>query len=444
MRLTVLIMVLTAGPLRADDWAQWMGPRRDGVWREAGVIEKFPEGGPKVLWRVPVAAGYAGPAVADGRVFVPDRRLEKGARNPRNAFGRSKVPGNERLLCLDAKTGRPLWKYEYPCEYKISYASGPRCTPTVDGDRVYFLGAMGDLACLDVKTGKKIWGRDFVKEFDGRVPVWGHAAHPLIDGDKLICLVGGSSGRCVMAFDKNTGATKWGSMTINADIGYCPPIIKDINGKRQLIVWHGEAANGLDPETGEVIWSHPWRTKAALTAPLPRVKDDKILLIAFYEGSRLLKIDGDKAAVVWRSERDSERPNRSTKLHSIMPSPFWVGEHIYGVGSYGELRCLDEKTGKRVWSTREPTTGGAPVRWANVFLTPTATGKVWYLFNEGGELITAKLTPAGYEEIDRADVIEPTNRMAGRPVVWVHPAFAGKKMYVRNDKELVCLDLSAQ
>src|SRR5262249_4040199 len=147
------------------DWPQWLGPKRDGVWRETDLIEKFPKGGPKVLWRTKIGAGYSGPAVADGRVFVTDRVLADGAKNPDNAFARPKVEGKERVLCLDEAKGTVIWEKEYDCTYKISYALGPRTTPVVTKDKVYTLGAMGDLYCFDVKNGDILWKKNLLKEY---------------------------------------------------------------------------------------------------------------------------------------------------------------------------------------------------------------------------------------------------------------------------------------
>src|SRR5205085_1417180 len=146
---------------------------RDGVWRETGLLEKFPAGGPKVRWRAAVGGGYAGPAVAGGRVYVIDRVLAKDARNPANPFDRDPVPGVERVLCLSAADGKQLWKHEYDCKYEISYPSGPRCTPVVAGGKVYTLGAMGDLFCLDADSGKVLWSKNFPKDFGAKVPLWG-------------------------------------------------------------------------------------------------------------------------------------------------------------------------------------------------------------------------------------------------------------------------------
>ena len=451
MRLSRLLVfgLLIVSPLaaRADDWPQWGGPKRDCVWRETGILDKFPDGGPKALWRTPIGAGYAGPAVADGRVYVTDRLLADGAQNPKSAFDRKTiVKGVERVLCLDEKTGKEIWKHEYACPYQVSYPAGPRCTPTVDGGKVYTLGTMGDLICFNAKNGEVIWKHNFPKEYDAIVPQWGFAASPLIDGDRLICLAGGSDNRMVMAFDKNTGKVIWTSQPTTKDFGYCPPVIFNVGKMRQLIIWHSSAVVGLEPETGKRLWRQPFEVAAALTAPMPRLADGNLLFVtSFYNGSMLMKLDTDKpgVSVVWKSKskggQSAVMPQNTTDLHSIMPTPWIQNDYIYGVCSYGEFRCLELKTGKRIWETHQPTTGKS-TRWGNAFIIPQ--GDRFFLFNELGELIIAKLSPEGYKEIDRAKILEPTNKMPGRPVVWSHPAFADKCMFVRNDKEIVCVSLA--
>jgi outer membrane protein assembly factor BamB len=439
----MLIGGLAQLSVRADDWPQWLGPQRDGIWRETGILEQFPKDGPKIRWRTPIGPGYAGPAVAGGRVYITDRFLPEGSANPKSGFSnRSKVTGQERILCLNEATGEVLWKYAYDCAYQVDYPAGPRTTPLVAGDRVYTLGTMGDLYCLDATKGKVIWSRNFPKDFQAEVPVWGFAASPLLDGDKLICLVGGS-GSVAVAFHKDTGKELWRAQSAR-EPGYSPPMIYEFGGKRQLIIWHAEAVNGLDPETGKVYWSVPFDSKAGLTAPTARQDGDLLFVTAFYDGPLMIKVDAatGQPRVLWRGKSHSEQPNRTDGLHSIIPTPVIKDGYIYGVCSYGELRCLKEDTGKRIWMTRQPTTGGPPVRWANAFLVPH--GDRYFLFNEKGDLIIARLSPEGYEEISRAHILEPTNMMAGRPVVWSHPAFANRSMFARNDKEIVCVALAAE
>ena len=435
-----LLALLLTTPARADDWPQWLGPQRDGVWRETGILDKFPAGGPKLLWKAPVALGYAGPAVAAGRVYVTDWAPNDGVRVPASGFSNASLAGRERVHALDEKTGKVLWTHAYDCTYKVGYPGGPRTTPLVAGGKVYALGTMGDLVCLDAVSGKPLWSRNFMKDYNAPEQTWGFSASPLLDGEKLICVVGGDA--VAVAFHKDTGKELWRSIKAK-DQGYCPPVIYTVGGKRQLIIWHPQAVAGLDPETGRVHWTAPFSVKASLTIPMPRLDGDRLFVTSFYNGSMMLKLDADKmtAAVAWKGKSNSEQPRLTDGLHSIMPTPFIKDGHIYGVCSYGQLRCLEAATGARVWETFAATSG-KEVRWANAFLVPQ--GDRFFLFNDNGDLIIAKLTPKGYDEVSRAHLLEPTNRMAAnRPVVWVHPAFANRSIYVRNDKEIVCYSLAA-
>ena len=446
----LLACLLLPTGVRADDWPQWFGPQRDGVWREKGIVEKFPKGGPKELWRTPIGGGYAGPAVADGRVYVTDRVLGKSQKEADDPFAKANSTGQERVLCLDAKSGKILWVHKYDCKYTMSYPAGPRATPIVAGGKVYTLGAMGDLFCLDTKNGDVLWTRNLMKDYKARVPVWGFSAPPLLDGDQLICLVGRAA--TVVSFDKDTGKEKWKALSLeNADIGYAPPMIFTFGGKRQLVIWHPESVNGLDPTNGKVLWTHEWAVTSNLTISTPRQVGNRLFLTSFYNGCRMLEVSGNAEGGVkelFRSKGRGEQPKLTDKLHSIMSTPVIAGEHIYGVCSYGELRCLTLDEGKRVWS--ELTASGAgtkPERWANAFIVPH--GNRYFLFNEKGDLIIAKLTPEGYEEIDRANILAPTGQLGGkftpaRKVVWSHPAFANRAVFARNDKEIVAVSLAAE
>jgi outer membrane protein assembly factor BamB len=445
--LALLCLAALSSPAMADDWPQWLGPQRDGVWRENGILQKFPAGGPKVLWRYKIGGGYAGPAVADGLVYVSDRLLDAGQTDPENPFKTTNSLGKERILCLESATGKPVWEDSIQCKYTISYPCGPRATPLVNGGKVYFLGAMGHILCNDAKTGKRLWLKDLCKEYEVRPPLWGFSAHPLIDGDDLICLVGKKP--VVVAVDKNTGKEKWRALELEAaQIGYCPPMIYTFGGKRQLIIWHPESVNGLDPDTGKVLWSHEWKVNANMTIPTPRQIGDRLFLTGFYCGCRLLEVGADSVKEIWRSNGRGEQPKQTDKLHSVMSTPVIDNGYIYGTCSYGELRCLSLADGKRVWSDLTATgAGGTPTRWGNAFLVPN--GDRYFLFNEKGDLIIARLTPKGYQEIDRAHLLDSTGQLAAmfggaRKVVWSHPAFAGKTVFARNDKEIVAVSLAEE
>ena len=419
------VALLWAGTCRADDWPQWGGAQRDLVWRESGLVERLPSGTLPRVWTTPIGEGYAGPAVAGNRVFVTDR-IHGAARD-----------GVERVLCLDTDTGAIVWKHEYPCDYSISYPAGPRATPTVDGDRVYTLGAVGDLFCLSTADGSVQWSRNFPADFGTELPTWGMAAPPLVDGDQLIVLVGGPEA-LVVSFDKRTGQERWRALHDKV-VGYCPPVIFDFGGRRQLIVWHPSAVSSLDPETGKVLWEQPFQIQAGLTIATPRRHGTRLFVSAFYNGPLMLDVapDGSGARVLWRGDSHSEI--NTDKLHCLMCTPLFDGETIYGVCSYGQLRCLDARTGQRLWESTQPT---GQDRWWNAFLIPQ--GDRVFLHNEQGELIIARLTRDGYQEESRALLVEPTRPVRRRMTIWSHPAFAQGSVFARNDRELVRVDLRAR
>ena len=425
-RLLPVILILCAAAFEnrrgiADDWPQWGGPQRDIVWRETGILDKFPTKGllPR-MWATPLGDGYSGPAVADGRVFITDRQVKTNM---------------ERVLCLDAETGDEIWKHEYPCEYTVSYPAGPRSTPVVDSNRVYTVGAMGHLFCFDVATGKIHWRKNFVDEYDTPLPIWGMVASPLVDGRQLIALVGGAEGALVVSFDKETGAELWRALDDTA-IGYAPPVIHTFDGVRQLIVWHPTAVSSLNPDNGDVYWEIPFEVRVGLSIPMPRRQGNRLFVTSFYNGPLMIEVHGKQAKLVWKGNSNSEI--ETDKLHSIMPTPIFTKSHIFGVCSYGQLRCLNAQTGERVWETFKATGKG---RWWNAFLIPHEDR--CFLHNEQGDLIIARLTADGYDEISRAKLIEPTREVRRRMTIWSHPAFAMKSVFARNDKEIVRVNLAA-
>jgi outer membrane protein assembly factor BamB len=421
-----LLVVFQCHLLLAGDWPQWGGPQRDLVCREKGIVETFPTDGllPRV-WSTPIGEGYSGPAVADGRVYITDRQRDR---------------GTERVLCLDAATGKVLWTHEYRAAYTVSYPAGPRATPVVDGDRVYTIGAQGHMFCFDVADGEVLWKKHFPSDYGTRLAIWGQVAAPLVDGNQLITLVGGTNGALVVSFDKKTGKELWRSLE-DRQVGYSPPMIFEFGGMRQLIVWHPQALSALRPKDGKVIWEIPWDVRSGLSIATPRKTGNRIFVTAFYNGPLMAEVaeDGQTATVAWKGTSDSEI--KTDGLHSIISTPWVTGGHIYGVGSYGQLRCLDATTGKRVWETFEATGNG---RWWNAFIIPIEEHKDrYFLHNEQGDLIIARMTPAGYKELSRAKLVEPTRRVRRRMTIWSHPAFAMQSVFARNDKEIVRVDLSA-
>jgi outer membrane protein assembly factor BamB len=369
--------------------------------------------------------------VAAGRVFVTDFQAAAG------------MKGVERVLCLDEKSGKILWTREWDADYKgIGYALGPRATPTVDGGRVYVVGTRGLLFSLDAATGQIVWKKDYVKDYGTQVPGWGITGAPLIDKDRLIVNVGGQPDARVMAFDKATGAEIWRALPPDSDMGYGQPVITEAGGLRQLILWHPTALVSLDPATGKVLWQQPFRVHMGMTLATPVSSGARLLVSSFYNGSMALELSGPRAKLLWKGKSDSEI--NTDGLHAVVNTPVIDGDYIYGICSYGQFRCLNLKTGERVWETIEVTKEKA--RWASGFMV--RNGERYFINNDRGELIIAKLSPNGYQEISRTQLIKPTSNPGNRrelgAVNWSHPAYANRHIIARNDEEIISVSLAKQ
>ena len=433
-------MLLASVPLLANDWPEWRGANRLGVWAETGIVDELPAE-LNVKWRVPVNSGFSGPAVVDGRVFITDWAEDPESRT---------MDGTERAIALDEETGEILWIREWPTSYRmlmISYAIGPRATPTVDGDRVYVVGAAGDLFCLDVETGAVIWERHYIAEFDSFVPTWGVASSPIVDGDHLIAVVGAEPGGVVVAFDKRTGEEVWRALDVVGEMGYGQPIIIEAGGARQLIVWHAAALVSLNPATGELYWEEEWEAGSGMSVATPVHSESYLLVTQFYRGSLMMRLDQDRptASLLWKGQSRSEMPDETDGLHAMITTPLIDGDHIYGVGSYGELRGLNARTGERLWMSDQMV---AQARWGSAFMVKQ--GDRYFIVNDDGFLIIARFTPEGYVEEARTRLIEPTSNSGygprkayDRKVNWSHPAYANQHIFHRNDNEIIRASLDA-
>lgn len=435
VRITTLALLLLAAAVgRADDWPQWMGPDRDNVWKETGILEKFPAGGPKVLWRAKVAGSYSGPAVANGKVYIMDY-LTKDKVKEGNWEG-AELTGIERVFCLSEKDGKEIWKHEYPVKVSVSYPNGPRCTPLVHGGKVYTLGAEGNLFCFEADTKKIVWEKNLKTIYKNGSPLWGYAAHPLIDGDKFITLAGGD-GTHIVAFNKNTGEEIWKAESSNGkdEVGYCPPTIVTVGGVRQLILLKPRSFTSIDPETGKRFWTQPYTADNGSIIMSPIVVGDYLFGGGWNNKNLLLKLgtkDGKPTAeTVWKDKR-------GFGFAPVNVQPMAVDGTVYGVDQNGKLYAVELPSGKRLWETDQ--VAGKKGNSDTAFIVKN--GDRFFFFTEQGDLVIGKLSPKGYEEIDRANVLKPTHKVSGRTVVWSMPAFANKKLFARNDEELVCVDLA--
>lgn len=445
LRLCVLLILLPVCSAAADDWPQWLGPGRDGVWAEEGIVKSLPEAGPPLVWKAEIGSGYSGPAVAHGRVIVLDRiaapqtgeeeYLHEGDVPQNSNFVRRRLPGRERVVCLNEADGRVLWIHEYDCPYSTAttYAIGPRATATIADELVYTVGAEGDLYCLRLSDGSVVWSKNYVEDFGVKVPVWGIASPPLVDGNRLICTVGGQDSTCV-AFHRKTGEPLWQAMSAR-EPGYSAPVIRTIGGHRQLLCWDSSNLSALSPETGEVIWQVPFESTFAMSVATPQVEGRRVFVMCFNGKSAMVEVaaDGQSAKLVWSGRRTSG-------IDGVHNTPQIVDGHLYGCGNGGRYICADLLTGRRLWFTFDAVSAARPIAWGNVFTVRNADQ--FFLSNDKGELIIAKLNPQGFTQVSKAKLIEPTHNIGSRTLVWSHPAFANRRIYLRNDKEIRCYSLA--
>lgn len=435
--LAIFTVALCTSTANADDWPQWMGPTRDGLYRETGVVDRIPDSGLPVKWCVPVAGGYAGPAVANGRVYVMDLVIKSG--DVVNQPGvKANVEGTERVLCLDAKTGKTIWTHEYPCSYDIGYPGGPRCTPTIADGKVVTLGAQGDLHVLSAKDGSLIWKTSFPNDLKSPVPMWGFAGHPLVQNAMVVALVGGE-GQGAVAFDLDSGDVKWKALN-SKDAGYCPPVMIDAGGTKQLVVWDPDNISSLDPKNGNVYWTIPLHAGFGMSVGRPQVKGDRMFVSGPQRASVMLQLNEKKPAVkeLWRGDiAKSLYPGNVTSM--------WGDGILFGCDhTDGCLLAIDAKDGKRLWTTFEPVRPDEKrrIRAGSAFITRHEPGGDYFLFGETGDLSLATMDRRGYHAKGRMHILEPTSGAFGRDVVWSYPAYADRTVFIRNDKELVAVDIS--
>jgi outer membrane protein assembly factor BamB len=399
---------------RADDWPQWRGPHRDGVWSETGILKSFPVDGLKARWRSPVGWGYSSPVVAQGRVYLTDSQV-------------TRPKAQERLHCFDEATGKSLWTHSYEAGYPDwAFTAGqegrPTATPIVHNGKVYTLGMLGQVFCLDALKGDVLWKKRLDHEY-GEVRC---NSSPLIEGDLLVLFIGGKPKACVVGLDKNSGKEAW--KALDDSVTNSSPIVITVGGKRQLVVWTNEAVTSLDPVTGETRWRERLLTSAEYVVSTPVFRDNRLLI-----GGLMLNLD-PAPSILWPNTKA-----RSRRILSNTSTPVLQGGSVFSAKSSGHLVCLDAHTGNQIWESDKVTD---LKNGASIHLTPS--GDSVFLYTDKGELSLAKLTSQGYSEISRCRVLEGTYRFGGRMVAWPPPAYANRHIFARNDRELVCVSLAAK
>ncbi len=410
------------------DWPSFLGPERDGKSSERGVAA-WPAAGPRVAWSRELGESFGSASVARGRLFHLDR------------FG-----GKVRLSCLKSETGEELWRSEYETHYADMYDSnsGPRCCPVVDGERVYTFGADGLLQCHRVADGSVLWKRDTAADFKVMPNFFGVGSTPVVEGDLLIAVVGGSAPRSppiasgelkgldsgIVAFDKRTGEEKY---RISDELAaYGSPVTATIGGRRWGFVFARGGLVGFEPATGKVDFHYPWRARANLSvnACTPVVVGDHVFISEAYSvGSSVLKVRPGGFDVVWEDGK-----KRDQSFLAWWNTPIHVEGHLYGSsgmqGPQAELRCIEMATGKVKWSE------GGLTQCGQLFVDGHFVS-----VSEDGDLRLVKVNPARYEEMAKAVLKGADGAPLLRAPVRAAPILSHGLLYVRGRDRLVCLDL---
>jgi outer membrane protein assembly factor BamB len=387
-----------------DDWPQWRGPNRDGVAPAARLLTAWPPQGPRVVWRRPLGRGFSSLAVARGRLYTMDEEAAAGGHS-------------ECVVCLDAASGAEVWRFRYPNQYEERFGSGPRSTPAVDGDFVYAVGPTGVFHCLRADTGQKVWRHDLREEFQARPAQYGVSFSPLVEGGLVYAMPGGPNGNSLAAFDKHTGALVW--KALDDEVGYSSPVAVTAAGTRQVLFFTNAALVSVAPATGQVYWRYPWKTEGGFNIATPLAFGDYVLISSAYgKGCALLEVTAAGGAL--RAERVYEH----NRLRNYFASSVRLGDHVYGL-DMTDLVCMDARTGREEWREK----GHRSFRKGSLL----AAGGQLVLLGEDGTLYLAGATPAGYRQAAAWRVSQ--NKC------WTVPALAAGRLYVRDESQLVCLEL---
>ena len=391
------------GAAGASDWPQFLGPKRNGVYGGPAISDSWPASGPPVLWRKPLGEGFSGAVVQAGRLVL-FHRLEN----------------SEQVECLEAQTGRPLWQYDYPTDYRddFGFDGGPRATPSIWEGKVYTFGAQGVLHCLELENGRKVWSLNTHEKFGVRKGFFGAACSPLVEDGRVFLILGGRDQAGLVAFDARTGRVLWTSTDDEAS--YSSPATATLGGRRQVLFFTRTGLVSADPASGEVLFRFRWRarSRASVNAATPLAAAPLIFLSASYgTGAVQLRVKGSELETVWTSDESLSNHYSTSVIR---------GGHLFGFHGrqeYGQsLRCVALQTGRVLWS-RDGFGAG----------TLSLAGDRLLVLKENGELLLVAASPQAFRLIARASILGPTVR--------AYPALADGRLFARNQKELVAVDL---
>ncbi|MBW8015760.1 MAG: PQQ-binding-like beta-propeller repeat protein [Planctomycetes bacterium] len=388
----VVAVFLCSGLIFGADWANWRGPKRDGISAEKDWNPKALNDGAKILWKASIGTGFSSIAIADGK-----------------AYTMGNIKDMDYVFCFNAITGDELWKhsYEHPLDAKY-YKGGTHSTPTVVDGKVYTISKRGHIFCLDAKSGDVVWE----KQLKIKRPTWGLAGSPVVVDDLVIY----NAAEFGVAVKKATGKVVW--QNGEGPSGYSTPVPYKAGDVKAAILFGEKSVFAVEVATGTKLWDAPWKTRHNVNAADPILSGDKVFITSGYgSGCALIKIDGDKASRVWGKEK------KTTNMRSQMSGPVLLDGYVYGINQ-SQLVCLEFKTGKPMWSFDGSGNGSVII----------AGGKLVVL-SAKGKLYIAEATPKGFKEISSAQIL--------KGLCWSPVAFSDGKVYARTAQgDLVCVDLS--
>ena len=392
--------------MAADEWPKWRGPNADGISHETGLLQKWPENGPAKVWSAKVGLGFSSPIAQDGKVYL---------------FSQD---GNKDVLAaFDADSGKLLWGQAYNGGYPKDDYAGSRSTPTIDGDRIYTFGGGGDLVCRQLSDGKEIWHLNVLQVTRTQLLQWGQASSPLV-GEKAVFVQCGMGGPLAVAVDKMTGKSGWRSER-TGQAGYAAPILMDVAGGKQLIVFAGNELTAMNPENGKTLWTVPWPTSYGVNAGTPIAVGDKLFVSSGYNhGAAQFQVGPAGAKQVWMTQEVQDK----------FPAAVYEDGYLYcnSEDHSGTLKCLNWADGKVKWAAKGGRAtklgfGGSFVRVEDKLIT----------MSQNGLLSLMKATPEGVELISQAQVFPETFDR-----VWSTPMIYHGKLYAKGQSELACFDIS--
>ncbi len=408
MKTIFLCIISLAGhsiSLHAGDWPGWRGTDRTGVSTETGLLQQWPDGGPKQVWLSKEAGrGYSSFSVADGKLFTM------------GAFG-----DKEFLLAFDEKTGKALWKTEVGKLLKNSWGDGPRSCPTVANERVYVLGGSGDLVCVDPKKGKTTWSVSLTKDLGGNTPGWGYTESVLVDEGRVICTPGGKAG-AIAALDAKTGKTLWRSKQFTDGAQYSSPIAIEHGGLRQYVQLVMKNFVGVKADNGALVWKSAWPGRTAVV-PTPIHHDGHVFITSGYGvGCKLIRLGSTGAEAVY--------DNKNMKNHH--GGVIKLGDHLYGYSDGHGWVCQDFKTGEIKWNEKRALGKGA---------ISYADGRFYCQAEGDGSIALIEASSKGWKEHGRFKLDPQTKQRSPRGKIWTHPVISNGRLYLRDQELLFCFDV---